>query len=111
MSRGSVAIGAASGSVASVLLRALLDLAYPSESRQPSFIQPGLDCICDSGVTEFFQGLDLDWRSVAIGVFIGVSLGPVYDLSSWFVGRGFSSCGDGYLGSSLQGSFNAKGNL
>ena len=48
MSCTPVATGAAFGLVASVLLRALLDLAYPSESGQPSFIQSGLDCICDS---------------------------------------------------------------
>ena len=77
MSRGPLAIGAASGSLASLALRAVLELSGSEPLAPPSSSLLGLDCTCPAEGLEFW-GFDL--RSVGLGILIGVSIGPICEV-------------------------------
>ena len=75
--RRPLAIGAASGSFASLALRFLSD-QLEQHQFDNSLVNSALDCVCPLEISTGFG--ELDSKSCLIGIFIGLLLGPVVDL-------------------------------
>lgn len=74
MYRQPLAVGAAGGSLASFLLR----LAADTFTQDHPFIADTLEsCVCPALI---YPSIDLDTKSVIIGIFIGLILGPLLEL-------------------------------
>lgn len=76
-----LAVAGATGGFASVLLQSLRDLAS-HQPLGPALVEPACVCPdCESGFDLVLFGvLDLDIKSLLVGVFIGLALGPLLEV-------------------------------